>query len=158
MLITTFQRGCSVCFMSHLRKHFPACLAAQHQTPVSTLFMNMPTIVLRNPTVCSINQSIQPKWVCDILHTKVDFDGLRMSLQKQIHTAAAQRATVCLESKWSAACQPLMTSSAHRNQAVSCTINPKEAKTMKLSIKTKREESPVVHVSRGDVTWGSNGK
>lgn len=62
MLITMFQRGNGIRSMTHLRKHFPACFRAQHQTSISTLFMNMPANVLRPPD-CSINQSIQLKYV-----------------------------------------------------------------------------------------------
>lgn len=98
--ITMFQRGFWICSKAHVKKHAPICLSAQHQTPISTRFMNMSAIALRTHD-CWIN----PAEVCDILYKKIC-----EWVKNLTHTAGAQHVNIPHESKWAVVCQASVTS------------------------------------------------
>lgn len=151
-LITIFQRGFRICSKAHVKKHAPVCFSAQHQTPISTLFMNMPAIVLGTPD-CSIN----PAEVCDILYTEVDLRFLWMSEKSNTHC----RSTACEHSPWvkmSCCVSGFSDKLVRRNQAVSCTINLKEVKQYRYQNKTGNITSGFVSLgtTRGNQTTDIN--
>lgn len=107
MLITTFQWGQQNSFHDPIWGNI---FTAQHQLSISTLFMNMPPIVLRPPprqTVQSINQS---NWITWHSCTKVDFNVLQMNLKNkyvsQKHSMSpfvmSQNELLCVRLQWQA--------------------------------------------------------
>lgn len=138
--------------MTHLRKHFPACFSAQHQTSISTHFMNMPAIVLRPPD-CSVNQSNWSTW--HFIH-KGRLQSAECIWKINTHSSC----TACDQLSWvkmNCCASGFGDKLVHRNQAVGCAINPKDSNNIAVYQKQTGNITRGSHPS-GSVTWDSNSK